>query len=155
MITFCKDGTVIRGAYERTERTEKLDRIVDEILATKMKIDNLDHRDKMIVAEKAHKRVGVRVFFHKNESISRPAIDVQNEKPTLYKHVQVPRKVAPNRASQSHSRIVELRSRVPPETFRKIAGDLKLALSSVQNEVAKHAKKACRCFELDKTNSKE
>ena len=143
-LTFGRDGVVVRGRYESEE---ELNDIVDEILAIRRKIDRLDSRDRKILAEKAYNRGAVRFIYVKDEDEHLP-IDHNNRR-----SVQEPEEPSELRieigASGYHKEIIALRSELPTVTFRKIASDLKLPLSSVQNEVIKHSRKICHCFKSD------
>lgn len=71
-----------------------------------------------------------------------------NQRTVVHEHAQADVQVQEQetRASRQHEEIVALRNQTPPATFRKIAGDLELPLSSVQNEVKKHSGEKCSCF---------
>lgn len=90
-----------------------------------------------------------------NENFEFPAYSLEEESIESVQTKPVPVqkvRVQGTNASRKHKKIVALRSRSPPVTFRMIASQLKLPLSSVQSELARHFRSECQCYPKPQDN---
>ena len=143
VVTFDRNGNVVKP---RQRSYRHLDKLADLIESTDKKIGALDRSEKRMLAKKVLER-GISAQFCEL-GVTRTREEISIRQPSLYKNVQANPVQTETEASKAHSKIVGMRMQTPPVTFRRIASELNLPLSSVQNEIIKHSKSRCECYML-------